>query len=233
MTPERFGGGVGGTTAFATPQLPLRSSIGREGRNPPTVAAVGAAATVGTSPQRVRMVPRDLSPDFGAVDNDDRGGLVMTPPHPPRDHEHDCDHLDHHHRHDHRHASLGPAVADELRYLPALSGMSNTHARAPTLGHAPLASHLVGVHGGGRASGSSVKAGTATTGAAKARKRRCAQCNRRCKLATTFQCRCGKTFCGQHRYAEVHDCAFDYKSAGRKLLEASCPNIQTPKLPKI
>ena len=64
-------------------------------------------------------------------------------------------------------------------------------------------------------------------------KPRCAKCNRRLKLASTYTCRCGGMFCGQCRYAEVHDCEYDYKTHGRKLLEAAAPSIQAPKLPKI
>ena len=45
--------------------------------------------------------------------------------------------------------------------------------------------------------------------------------------------RCGNNFCATHRYAESHDCTFDYKSEGRKLLEQSNPVVNAPKLPKI
>ena len=75
---------------------------------------------------------------------------------------------------------------------------------------------------------------TAPAAPSKTKKRiRCAHCNRKVKLATSFHCRCDKTFCGQHRYAETHSCTFDYKSAGRKMLENASPSIATPKLPKI
>lgn len=46
-------------------------------------------------------------------------------------------------------------------------------------------------------------------------------------------CRCGNNFCATHRYAESHDCTFDYKTEGRKLLEQSNPVVSAPKLPKI
>lgn len=45
--------------------------------------------------------------------------------------------------------------------------------------------------------------------------------------------RCGNNFCATHRYAESHDCTFDYKTEGRKLLEQSNPVVSAPKLPKI
>lgn len=45
--------------------------------------------------------------------------------------------------------------------------------------------------------------------------------------------RCGNNFCASHRYAESHDCTFDYKTEGRKLLEQSNPVVSAPKLPKI
>ncbi|WAQ97373.1 ZFAN4-like protein [Mya arenaria] len=45
--------------------------------------------------------------------------------------------------------------------------------------------------------------------------------------------RCGNNFCASHRYAESHDCTFDYKTEGRKLLEQANPVVSAPKLPKI
>jgi len=45
--------------------------------------------------------------------------------------------------------------------------------------------------------------------------------------------RCGNNFCAAHRYAELHDCTFDYKTEGRQLLEQNNPVVSAPKLPKI
>ena len=39
---------------------------------------------------------------------------------------------------------------------------------------------------------------------------RCAACNAKVGL-TAIKCRCGGTFCPKHRYAEAHECQFDYK----------------------
>ncbi|KAK7111772.1 hypothetical protein V1264_011349 [Littorina saxatilis] len=63
--------------------------------------------------------------------------------------------------------------------------------------------------------------------------KRCYVCGKKTGLATSYQCRCGNNFCATHRYAESHDCTFDYKSEGRKLLEQSNPVVSAPKLPKI
>ena len=65
------------------------------------------------------------------------------------------------------------------------------------------------------------------------RRPRCAQCNRRIQISTTHHCRCGRSFCAQHRYAETHGCTYDYKAEGRKLLHISNPLVQPQKLPKI
>jgi len=67
----------------------------------------------------------------------------------------------------------------------------------------------------------------------KSKKKRCYLCGKRTGLATSYMCRCGNNFCAQHRYAETHDCSFDYKAAGRKLLEEANPLVSAPKLPKI
>lgn len=68
---------------------------------------------------------------------------------------------------------------------------------------------------------------------AKKKQKRCCLCGKKTGLATSYQCRCGNNFCASHRYAESHDCTFDYKTEGRKLLEQSNPLVSAPKLPKI
>ncbi|ESO87166.1 hypothetical protein LOTGIDRAFT_107115, partial [Lottia gigantea] len=63
--------------------------------------------------------------------------------------------------------------------------------------------------------------------------KRCYLCGKKTGLATSYQCRCGDNFCATHRYAESHDCCFDYKTEGKKLLEQNNPVVTAPKLPKI
>jgi len=62
---------------------------------------------------------------------------------------------------------------------------------------------------------------------------RCNFCKKKTGLATTYTCHCEGTFCATHRYAEVHKCPYDYKTAGRKILEQNNPVVTAPKLPKI
>lgn len=63
--------------------------------------------------------------------------------------------------------------------------------------------------------------------------KRCFTCNKKTGLATSYACRCSHNFCASHRYAEAHNCEYDYKTEGRKLLEQSNPLVSAPKLPKI
>ncbi|XP_039274278.2 AN1-type zinc finger protein 4-like [Styela clava] len=65
------------------------------------------------------------------------------------------------------------------------------------------------------------------------KKKKCVWCGKKTGLATSYTCRCGKNFCATHRYAETHDCTFDYKSSGRQLLKENNPIVTAPKLPKI
>ncbi len=46
---------------------------------------------------------------------------------------------------------------------------------------------------------------------------RCEQCRKRVGLLG-IQCRCLKIFCAKHSAAEEHNCTFDYKKEGRKVL---------------
>ncbi|MGH0154528.1 UNVERIFIED_CONTAM: hypothetical protein FKN15_027183 [Acipenser sinensis] len=61
----------------------------------------------------------------------------------------------------------------------------------------------------------------------------CFLCRKKTGLATSYECRCGNNFCATHRYAETHDCTYDYKTAGRRYLQENNPIITAPKLPKI
>lgn len=63
--------------------------------------------------------------------------------------------------------------------------------------------------------------------------KRCFVCAKKTGLACSYTCRCGNNFCASHRYAESHECTFDYKTEGRKLLEQNNPVVNAPKLPKI
>ncbi|KAL0964595.1 hypothetical protein UPYG_G00326200 [Umbra pygmaea] len=61
----------------------------------------------------------------------------------------------------------------------------------------------------------------------------CFLCGKKTGLASSYECRCGNNFCATHRYAETHDCTYDYKSAGRRFLQETNPIVSAPKLPKI
>ncbi|KAL9338390.1 hypothetical protein Peur_070159 [Populus x canadensis] len=47
---------------------------------------------------------------------------------------------------------------------------------------------------------------------------------------TGFKCRCGKTFCGVHRYAKEHSCTFDFKTFDRQILAKQIPLVAGDKL---
>lgn len=40
-----------------------------------------------------------------------------------------------------------------------------------------------------------------------------------------FKCKCGYTYCKMHRIPEDHECAYDFATAGQKLLEKNNPLI--------
>jgi predicted nucleic acid binding AN1-type Zn finger protein len=60
-------------------------------------------------------------------------------------------------------------------------------------------------------------------------KSRCFECNKKVGL-TGFTCRCGFVYCGTHRYADQHRCAFDYKTADRAVLEKQNQRVVAEKL---
>lgn len=67
---------------------------------------------------------------------------------------------------------------------------------------------------------------------AKKQKKKCGMCKKKLGL-TGFECRCGKFYCGLHRYSDQHACPFDYKSDGRKLIAAANPAVRGEKVQKL
>ncbi|OMO52599.1 Zinc finger, AN1-type [Corchorus olitorius] len=60
-------------------------------------------------------------------------------------------------------------------------------------------------------------------------KNRCESCNKKVGLMG-FSCRCGKLFCGTHRYPKEHSCNFDFKTLDRLVLAKENPLIKGDKL---
>ncbi|OWZ04536.1 hypothetical protein PHMEG_00023541 [Phytophthora megakarya] len=63
-------------------------------------------------------------------------------------------------------------------------------------------------------------------------RRRCWECKVKVGL-TAVKCRCDYTFCGKHRYAEEHNCAFNFKTAGKRKLEEENPVVVPCKVARI
>lgn len=62
---------------------------------------------------------------------------------------------------------------------------------------------------------------------------RCAECNKKLGIIMIMKCHCNRVFCSKHRYAEAHNCPYDFKSEGRKEIVENNPLVVAPKLPKI
>ncbi|KAL2227165.1 UNVERIFIED_CONTAM: Zinc finger A20 and AN1 domain-containing stress-associated protein 5 [Sesamum indicum] len=60
-------------------------------------------------------------------------------------------------------------------------------------------------------------------------KSRCGLCRKKVGLLG-FECRCGGTFCGRHRSPEAHPCSFDFKSAGKIVIERENPICKGDKI---
>eukprot|EP00347_Sterkiella_histriomuscorum_P010491 403376079 len=59
----------------------------------------------------------------------------------------------------------------------------------------------------------------------------CWNCKRKVGLLG-FVCKCDFVFCGKHRYAEEHDCQFDYKQRQQEKLAKENPLVQRGKISK-
>jgi len=57
-------------------------------------------------------------------------------------------------------------------------------------------------------------------------------CNKKLKL-TDMTCRCGKRFCPKHRYAEEHNCSFNYQETARQQLAKKNPLVNGNKMGEV
>lgn len=61
---------------------------------------------------------------------------------------------------------------------------------------------------------------------------RCYHCNKKVGIYG-FNCRCGFNFCSTHRYADAHDCSFDYKTFEREQLRKTNQAVIADKIQRI
>lgn len=66
----------------------------------------------------------------------------------------------------------------------------------------------------------------------KTNRKRCHHCKKRVGL-TGFECRCSFVFCDTHRYADVHECSYDYAADHRSQLEKANPRVVASKLNRV
>ncbi|CAF1226754.1 unnamed protein product [Adineta steineri] len=66
----------------------------------------------------------------------------------------------------------------------------------------------------------------------KKQRNRCTTCSKRLGL-TGFDCRCGGQFCPLHRYANEHNCTFDYKEHGQNEIRKNMPVVQAERVRRI
>ena len=63
-------------------------------------------------------------------------------------------------------------------------------------------------------------------------RRRCWECKAKVGL-TAVACRCSFTFCSKHRYAEEHECGFNFKTAAKRKLVEDNPVVVPSKVARI
>jgi hypothetical protein len=69
---------------------------------------------------------------------------------------------------------------------------------------------------------------------AKARPKRCEKADCKVKIMLSdFACKCTKYYCSQHRHAELHSCAFNFKELGHQNLEKQLIKVAGQKVDKI
>jgi hypothetical protein len=69
---------------------------------------------------------------------------------------------------------------------------------------------------------------TATT--ATTAKKRCPCCSHKLHLSDMACGKCGDRYCMNHRLPELHNCGYDFKTAGQRELAAANPQVVNDKL---
>jgi len=70
----------------------------------------------------------------------------------------------------------------------------------------------------------------------KKKKVRCSHesCRKKLKMVEcTMKCVCNKSFCAEHRMPENHNCSYDFKKSGKKMLINKLPKVDCEKVIKI
>ena len=57
-------------------------------------------------------------------------------------------------------------------------------------------------------------------------------CNMKLSLSS-FPCKCGNTYCPKHRQCELHNCAYDFKEAGKLSLSTQLIKVSGSKIEKL
>eukprot|EP00002_Diphylleia_rotans_P013562 TRINITY_DN264_c0_g3_i2.p1 TRINITY_DN264_c0_g3~~TRINITY_DN264_c0_g3_i2.p1 ORF type:complete len:185 (+),score=31.32 TRINITY_DN264_c0_g3_i2:67-621(+) len=120
---------------------------------------------------------------------------------------------------------IGPSAPIAIPSSHNSHNSSHSHSHSHNAGGASL----LGATPSPGASPSSADAASSPLRRAMAR---CALCRKKVGL-TGFQCRCSQTFCGDHRYPDIHNCSFDYKAHDRAALAEANPAVVASKITKI
>ena len=66
----------------------------------------------------------------------------------------------------------------------------------------------------------------------KKKKKKCKICKKKLGLVP-FKCKCNNIYCSLHRYAEDHNCVYNYKDEYQKNFSKNNPKVIAEKVPKI
>lgn len=64
-------------------------------------------------------------------------------------------------------------------------------------------------------------------------KNRCFKCSKKLRLAQQMSCKCEYVFCSEHRYADMHDCDFDYAADAKDKLRKNNPTVVADRIDRI
>lgn len=137
-------------------------------------------------------------------------------------------------------SNMTGAVSGTVNITGTTAGTIATHCSSSSINsnfHAPETSTIPAALSAG-GTGTTTNSVTSTdieltsSESVKPKKSRCNVCNKKLGL-TGFTCRCGGLFCSIHRYADGHQCGYDYKTEAKNAIRKANPKVDGEKIAKI
>lgn len=127
-----------------------------------------------------------------------------------------------------------PIAISSPKSVVSSAGVTSNTLKVSSSLPASTYANMMDVDSPGTSPGNSPASFGDTGGFLRKKRNTCAAVGCKKKLGlTAVECHCGRTFCSDHRYADKHNCSYDYKTAKTESLTKANPTIAPRKVAEI